>query len=235
MWLCLAAGAGSTALALVVVLGVAVAVLGASFTGCQTGETDGEHLGAGTVGVRAAEHPAERLRLYQQAGVEVRHRLVLPRVDRGAGVQQRRVRRGELRGVRRPNADRLRPWERVQPRSGADALGTLRRRKRQPGQPLSVNYPRTAVFTPHGFSAKRRAPRPLATPTRNTGRRRATTTGCVRERWCQLRRRGDGPRRAVRVHRLRLTPREQPAARHPRRRRRPGSARPPRRGSTAPR
>ena len=40
VWLWLAAGAGSTVLALVVVLGVAVAVLGASFTGCQTGEAD---------------------------------------------------------------------------------------------------------------------------------------------------------------------------------------------------
>lgn len=68
MWW-LAAGAGSTGLALLAIFGIAVAVLGASFTGCQPGSEPALASTGPTPSAYALQSiPPERLRLYQQAG-----------------------------------------------------------------------------------------------------------------------------------------------------------------------
>ena len=59
LWLWLLAALGGSGLALVAILGLAVAVLGASFTGCEPGsERARARSGPGALGVCAAEHPA---------------------------------------------------------------------------------------------------------------------------------------------------------------------------------
>ncbi|MGN6373372.1 MAG: CHAP domain-containing protein [Solirubrobacteraceae bacterium] len=69
LFLWLAAGAGSTGVALAVIFGVAVAVLGASFTDCQPGdEPAGVSTGPTPSAYALQNIPPERLRLYEQAG-----------------------------------------------------------------------------------------------------------------------------------------------------------------------
>jgi len=68
MWW-LAAGASSTGLALLAIFGIAVAVLGASFTGCEPGSEPALASTGPTPSAYALQSiPPERLRLYQQAG-----------------------------------------------------------------------------------------------------------------------------------------------------------------------
>jgi hypothetical protein len=65
----LAAGAGSTGLALLAIFGIAVAVLGASLTGCRPGSEPALASTGPTPSAYALQSiPLERLRLYQQAG-----------------------------------------------------------------------------------------------------------------------------------------------------------------------
>lgn len=65
----LAAGTGSTGLALLAIFGIAVAVLGASFTGCEpTSEPALASTGPTPSAYALQSIPPERLRLYQQAG-----------------------------------------------------------------------------------------------------------------------------------------------------------------------
>jgi hypothetical protein len=65
----LVAGAGSTSLALLAIFGIAVAVLGASFTGCQPGDEPALASTGPTPSAYALQSiPPERLRLYEQAG-----------------------------------------------------------------------------------------------------------------------------------------------------------------------
>jgi hypothetical protein len=65
----LVAGASSTTLALLAILGIAVAVLGASFVGCQSGDEPAISLTEPSPSAYALQSiPPERLRLYQQAG-----------------------------------------------------------------------------------------------------------------------------------------------------------------------
>ncbi len=65
----LAAGAGSTGLALLAIFGIAVAVLGASFTGCEpTSEPALTSTGPIPSAYALQNIPPERLRLYQEAG-----------------------------------------------------------------------------------------------------------------------------------------------------------------------
>lgn len=67
LWL--AAGAGSTGFALVVISGLAVAVLGASFIGCQAGDEPASASSGPSPSAYALQSiPPERLRLYEQAG-----------------------------------------------------------------------------------------------------------------------------------------------------------------------
>lgn len=67
LWLAL--GTSSTGFALVVIFGVAVAVLGASFAGCQTGDEPSSASTGPTPSAYALQNiPPERLRLYEQAG-----------------------------------------------------------------------------------------------------------------------------------------------------------------------
>jgi hypothetical protein len=64
-----AAGAGSTGLALLAIFGIAVAVLGATFTGCQPGDEPALASTGPTPSAYALQSiPPERLRLYEQAG-----------------------------------------------------------------------------------------------------------------------------------------------------------------------
>ena len=116
LWLWLLGALGGSGLAYVLVFGLAAAVLGASFAGC---EPDSEPalavVRADAFGVRAAEHSAGTPAALPAGRHAVRHRLVFSRVDRCAGVRQRRLRRHQLFRVRRPDADRLRPREPVQP------------------------------------------------------------------------------------------------------------------------
>jgi hypothetical protein len=68
IWWLLAA-TGSTGLVLIVIFAVAVAVLGASFTGCQPGtETASASTGPTPSAYALQNIPPERLRLYEQAG-----------------------------------------------------------------------------------------------------------------------------------------------------------------------
>lgn len=63
------AGAGSTSLALLAIFGIAVAVLGASFTGCEPGDEPALASTGPTPSAYALQSiPPERLRLYEQAG-----------------------------------------------------------------------------------------------------------------------------------------------------------------------
>ncbi len=65
----LLAGTGSTGLAVLAIFGIAVAVLGASFTGCQSGSEPALALTGPTPSAYALQSiPPERLRLYEQAG-----------------------------------------------------------------------------------------------------------------------------------------------------------------------
>lgn len=63
------AGTGSTGLAVLAIFGIAVAVLGASFTGCQSGSEPALASTGPTPSAYALQSiPPERLRLYEQAG-----------------------------------------------------------------------------------------------------------------------------------------------------------------------
>ena len=65
----LVAGTGSTGFALLAIFGIAVAVLGASFTGCQSGSEPALASTGPTPSAYALQSiPPERLRLYEQAG-----------------------------------------------------------------------------------------------------------------------------------------------------------------------
>jgi CHAP domain-containing protein len=65
----LAAGAGSTTVALIAIFAIAVAVLGASFTGCQPSDESALASTGPTPSAYALQSiPPERLRLYEQAG-----------------------------------------------------------------------------------------------------------------------------------------------------------------------
>jgi hypothetical protein len=65
----LLAGTGSTGLAVLAIFGIAVAVLGASFTGCQSGSEPALASTGPTPSAYALQSiPPERLRLYEQAG-----------------------------------------------------------------------------------------------------------------------------------------------------------------------
>jgi hypothetical protein len=71
LWLWLLGGLGATSLVLVAVFGLAVAVLGASFTDCQTSGSDepaGSVSGPAPSAYALQSIPPERLRLYEQAG-----------------------------------------------------------------------------------------------------------------------------------------------------------------------
>ena len=70
LWLWLLGGLGATSLVLVAVFGLAVAVLGASFTDCQTdgSQPTGNVTGPAPSAYALQSIPPERLRLYEQAG-----------------------------------------------------------------------------------------------------------------------------------------------------------------------
>ncbi len=69
LWLWLAASMGVTGLVVVAIFALVVAVLGASFTGCQPSAAPAEPTSGPTPSAYAAQSiPPERLRLYEQAG-----------------------------------------------------------------------------------------------------------------------------------------------------------------------
>lgn len=68
LWLWLAAGLGITGLVVVAIFALTVAVLGASFTGCQPASEPASTSGPTPSAYALQSIPPERLRLYQQAG-----------------------------------------------------------------------------------------------------------------------------------------------------------------------
>lgn len=69
LWVWVAGGLGVSGLVVVAIFALTVAVLGASFTGCQPGSEPGGEVSGSTPTAYARQSiPPERLRLYEQAG-----------------------------------------------------------------------------------------------------------------------------------------------------------------------
>ena len=199
---------------------LAVAVLGASFTGCRARQRTGARCPTGpTPSAYALQSiPPERLRLYEQAGARFDIDWIFL-----ASIGAQECGNGDCAGVNSsgcagPMQIAYVRGQPVQPRPRADVVGTLRRQRapragtehqRSGGRDL---HRRADPPARHGRPADRRHLRRIP-PGRLPLLRR------VRRRDRRLRRRGDGPRRAVRVHRHRL-----PSQRQARRSRNPSAS-----------
>lgn len=145
LWLWLAATLASAGVLLVAIFGLAVAVLGASFTGCQTGD---EAAGPGPApsAYALASIPPARLRLYEQAGA---------RFDIDwtflASIGAQECGSGDCAGAN--SAGCAGPMQIAYVRESPCSPGpgaTLWERyavDADPTQPLSVNDPADAIFT----------------------------------------------------------------------------------------
>jgi hypothetical protein len=147
LWIWLAAGLGSTGLVLVAVFGLAVAVLGASFTGCQTSdEPAGNVAGPAPSAYALASIPPERLALYENAGTRFN-------IDWSflASIGAQECGNGECAGVNSSGC--AGPMQIAYVRGSACSPGagpTLWERyavNADPGRPLSVNDPADAIYT----------------------------------------------------------------------------------------
>ena len=190
------------------IFGLAAAVLGASFAGCEPGSEPALAASTGpTPSAYALQSiPPERLRLYEQAGSTVRHRLELPRVDRRAGVRQRRLRRDQLLRVRRARCRS--PTSAGSPCSPGPGPTLWERYAviAHPGQAPSVNDPADAIYTAARILREDMGAPPTGGTYAEYRAGGVPLLRRVRRRNGQLRRRGDGPRRAIRVHRHRAHP-----------------------------
>jgi hypothetical protein len=147
LWMWLAAGLGVSGLVVTAIFGLAVAVLGASFTGCQT---DSEPAGAASGPVPSAyalqSIPPERLRLYEQAGTRFD-------IDWSflASIGAQECGNGECAGVN--TAGCAGPMQIAYVRGSECSPGpgpTLWERyavNADPAHPLSINNPADAIYT----------------------------------------------------------------------------------------
>lgn len=147
LWLWLFAGFTGTGVVLLGVFALAVAVLGASFNGCEPGsESTSTSTGPTPSAYALQSIPPERLRLYEQAGARFD-------VDWSflASIGAQECANGECAGVNRSGC--AGPMQLAYVRASACSPGpgpTLWERyavNADPGHPLSVNNPADATFT----------------------------------------------------------------------------------------
>ncbi len=147
LWIWLLAGFGSTGIVFLAIFGVAVAVLGASFTGCQpSSEPALASTGPTPSAYALASIPPTRLRLYQQAGTRFD-------IDWSflASIGAQECGNGECAGTNPagcagPMQIAYVPGSACSPGPGP----TLWERyavNADPGQPLSINNPADAIYT----------------------------------------------------------------------------------------
>ena len=147
LWLWLAGGLGVVGLVVVAIFGLAVAVLGASFAGCQTGSASaGTVSGPAPTAYALQSIPPERLRLYERAGVRFD-------IDWSflASIGAQECGNGECAGVNSSGC--AGPMQIAYVRGSACSPGdgpTLWERyavNADPGAPLSINNPADAIDT----------------------------------------------------------------------------------------
>ncbi len=147
LWIWLLGGVGAGGLALMAAFGVTVAVLGASFTGCQPGDEPAlASSGPAPSAYALASIPPERLRLYEQAGVRFD-------IDWSflASIGAQECGNGECAGTNSSGC--AGPMQIAYVRASACSPGdgpTLWERyavNAHPGQPLSVDDPADAIYT----------------------------------------------------------------------------------------
>ncbi len=148
LWIWLLAGSASTGIALLTIAGVAVALLGASFSGCEPGSTEATEQAAGpTPSAYALQTiPPERLRLYE--GAAKRFDIDWPFL---ASIAEQECSSGDCTGVN--SAGCAGPMQIAYVRESECSRGpgpTLWERyavNAEPGKPLSVNNPADAIYT----------------------------------------------------------------------------------------
>jgi CHAP domain len=147
LWLWLAGGLGVTGLVVIAIFALAVAVLGASFTGCQTGSAPAGTVTGSTPTAYALQSiPPERLRLYEQAGTKFN-------IDWSflASIGAQECSNGECAGTNSSGC--AGPMQIAYVRGSACSPGpgpTLWERyavNAEPGRPLSINNPADAIYT----------------------------------------------------------------------------------------
>jgi CHAP domain len=147
LWLWLAGGLAVSGLVTVAIFGLTVAVLGASFTGCQAGsEPAGTVTGPTPTAYALQSIPPERLRLYEQAGTR-------SDIDWSflASIGAQECGNGECAGTNSSGC--AGPMQIAYVRGSACSPGdglTLWERyavNADPGRPLSINNPADAVYT----------------------------------------------------------------------------------------
>lgn len=147
LWLWLAGGVGVTGLVVVAIFAFAVAVLGASFTGCQPSAAPPGTVSGPTPSAYAVQSiPPERLRLYEQAGARFD-------IDWSflASIGAQECGNGECAGTNSSGC--AGPMQIAYVRGSACSPGagpTLWERyavNADPGHPLSVNDPADAIYT----------------------------------------------------------------------------------------
>ncbi len=182
LWLWLAAGLSVAGAVVVAIFGLAVAVLGASFTGCQTGsEPAGTVTGPTPTTYALQSIPPERLRLYEQTSTRFD-------IDWSflASIGAQECGNGECAGVNSSGcAGPMQiAYVRGSPCSPGDGPTLWERYavNAEPGRPLSINDPADAIYTAARILREDKAPRRPAAATRNTARRRAATTARARTR-----------------------------------------------------
>jgi hypothetical protein len=147
LWLWLAGGFGVTGLVVVAIFALAVAVLGASFTGCQPSAASASPTSGPAPSAYAVQSiPPERLRLYEQAGA---------RFDLDwsflASIGAQECGNGECAGTNSSGC--AGPMQIAYVRGSACSPGpgpTLWERyavNADPGHPLSINDPADAIYT----------------------------------------------------------------------------------------
>jgi hypothetical protein len=147
LWLWLAASLGASGLVLVAIFGLAVAVLGASFTGCQPGDAPASSVSGPAPSAYALQSiPPERLALFEQAGTRFD-------IDWSflASIGAQECANGECAGVNSSGC--AGPMQIAYVRGSECSSGagpTLWERyavNADPGRPLSVNDPADAIYT----------------------------------------------------------------------------------------
>ncbi|HSZ13401.1 MAG TPA: CHAP domain-containing protein [Solirubrobacteraceae bacterium] len=147
LWLWLAGSIGVTGLVVVAIFALAVAVLGASFTGCQPSSAPASPTSGPTPSAYAVQSiPPERLRLYEQGGA---------RFDLDwsflASIGAQECGNGECAGTNSSGC--AGPMQIAYVRGSACSPGagpTLWERyavNADPGHPLSINDPADAIYT----------------------------------------------------------------------------------------
>ena len=205
LWLWLLGALGGSGLAYVLVFGLAAAVLGASFAGCEPGSEPALAASSGPTpsAYALASIPPERLRLYEQAGTRFD-------IDWSflASIGAQECGNGDCAGTNSSGC--AGPMQIAYVRGSPCSPGpgpTLWERfavSAHPGQPPSIErsggrdrHRREDSPPGHGRAGDRRQLRRIP-------RSRLPLLRRLRRLIGELRGRGDGPRRPVRVHRHRL-------------------------------